>query len=38
MFFLDLGNGCKGVFSFQKFRLVYFFVHTPFCPYIILWL
>ena len=23
MLFLDLGNGCKGVFSFQKFRDLY---------------
>ena len=26
MFFLDLGNGCKGVFSFQKFKELYIFV------------
>lgn len=27
MFFLDLGNGYKGVFSFQKFRELYTFLY-----------
>ena len=39
MFFLDLGNGCKGVLKFSKIQgVVYFFVHISFCLYIILWL
>lgn len=35
MFFLDLGNGCKGVFSSQKLSELYIFCTLPFYMYII---